>query len=109
MAELLTIDVDTVGDTVTVRTAGEIDLSTVDQFRGRLHEIVAARPVRIVVDLAGVTFMSVGALDPIEEAAHALRTDAGGELILGERSRAVERLLIHVPIDPIVQAASTRP
>lgn len=106
MADLITVDLDTTGDTITIRTAGELDLSTVTRLRDALDEAAAAKPASIILDLAQVRFMSVCALHPIEATARTVRAETGGELILGERSRAVERVLMHVPIDPSVQVTS---
>ena len=41
-----------------VSVAGEIDLSTEHVFRDALASVLAGGAVRVVVDLAGVTFMS---------------------------------------------------
>jgi anti-anti-sigma factor len=42
---------------VTVRLAGELDLSTADNFREVLARAEALEPAALVVDLRGVTFM----------------------------------------------------
>jgi anti-sigma B factor antagonist len=45
------------GDTVTVTLRGEVDVLTVEQVRAALAEAVAARPRRIEVDLADLSFI----------------------------------------------------
>jgi anti-sigma B factor antagonist len=45
------------GDTVTVALLGEVDVLNVDQVRQALAEALAARPRRIVVDLAELSFI----------------------------------------------------
>lgn len=57
----LNVDVQTEGNSTVVTLHGEVDLATVSILRDCLDEITSNSPERIVVDLAGVTFVdSIG-------------------------------------------------
>jgi anti-anti-sigma factor len=72
------------GDPPVLQVIGEIDLSTVDHFRTALDEALRGDP-RVVVDLAGVTFIdAVGAQAVLEAAA---RRNGAGPLRLQHASR----------------------
>ncbi len=63
------------GDPPVLQVDGEIDLSTADQLRTALEEALAANP-RVVVDMAGVTFIDVAGLRVVLQVA-ASRNGAG--------------------------------
>jgi hypothetical protein len=45
------------GGAVVVRTAGELDLYNADELREALGEVAARKPERLVLDLAGISFI----------------------------------------------------
>ncbi|HEX6700166.1 MAG TPA: STAS domain-containing protein [Gaiellaceae bacterium] len=55
------------GESVVVRLTGELDLSNVLLLRTALFECIERRPKRLVVDLAGVTFIDSTALGTLIE------------------------------------------
>lgn len=60
--EGVTIDVETIGGTVVLRVAGELDMLTTPEFQDALMATLAGSPPVIVVDMSGVTFMSSTAM-----------------------------------------------
>lgn len=91
-ASLSVSSVDT-GDTAGVRlaVAGEIDAHSAPGLQQRLTD-AAADDMRLVLDLAGVTFMDSSGLR-VMIAESTRRTEAGGEFVLAEVPRSVARLL----------------
>jgi anti-anti-sigma factor len=55
---------------------GEIDPSTIRQLRDAIRDAVEASPERLVIDLAGVTFMDSTALHALIDADHRCRAAA---------------------------------
>ena len=68
------------GDPPVLRVVGEVDLATVDALRTALEEAVSTDP-RVVVDMAGVTFLDVTGLRAVLQAA-ASRNGAGPLVLL---------------------------
>jgi anti-sigma B factor antagonist len=82
----LVIDVERCDRSVVVRLAGELDLSTAGDLRGRLRDLLADGCDRLVIDLARV---DVVALIGVYKRTRALRT----ELVLWRPSSAVHQVL----------------
>ena len=61
-AEHLVIDTHRDGGTEVVVVRGEVDFSTAPLLRAVLDSVVGRRPVRVEVDLAGVSFLDAYAL-----------------------------------------------
>jgi anti-sigma B factor antagonist len=59
------------GDRPVLRVEGEIDLATAAQFAAALDQALAAAP-RLLVDMAGVTFIDVSGLRVLVQAAESL-------------------------------------
>ena len=57
------------GDTVIVSLSGEVDVLTVDRVRVALSEALAARPRRVEVDLAELSFIDVRGVEELVELA----------------------------------------
>lgn len=72
-----------------LHVAGEVDTCAADGLRASLRRLAARPSGVVVVDLAGVTFMSCSALAVLAQAKRQL----GARLLLGETSRIVARLL----------------
>jgi stage II sporulation protein AA (anti-sigma F factor antagonist) len=74
-------------DRLTVRVAGEVDLDTADQLAAGLD----ACHGRVVVDLAGVTFIDSSGLGTLVRARNRLASEGGG-LFVQDPSERVRRL-----------------
>ena len=87
----LAIDVQASPDTVVMVMTGDLDLMTRPILARRLSEVLAGRPRRLVLDLAGVGFMDCGSARLLASAAPFL--PAGGRLVIRRPSLVVRRVL----------------
>jgi anti-anti-sigma factor len=85
------VDVDQDVDPVVVRVRGELDLSTAPNLVQALED-AAPLSAAIVVELGAVEFLDSSAIGALLRAGRA-RTAAGGRLLIGSRSTAVDRVL----------------
>jgi anti-anti-sigma factor len=72
------------GDPPVLQVVGEIDLSTVDHFRAAVDGALGADP-KVVIDMAGVTFIDAVGVHAILEAA--ARRNGAGPVKLQNASR----------------------
>ena len=79
------------GSALVVSVAGELDLYTAPALREALQSTVGRSPERLVVDLAGVTFIDSTALGALVEARSQLRD--GGAFALAAPGLEVRRAL----------------
>jgi anti-sigma B factor antagonist len=79
-------------DTHTIIVHGEIDLATVGAMRDELTRAQASSVRKIVIDLAGATFIDSNGVRLLYEAAKYTRTD-GNRLTLRRGSASVMRVL----------------
>jgi anti-sigma B factor antagonist len=70
--------VETIGATVVVRLAGELDLYNAEEVRTALANAASSSPARVVVDLAEVDFVDSTALGVLVEA----RAKVGGQRLV---------------------------
>ncbi len=77
-----------------VRVGGEIDMATVEELRTAFTEIVhtATPPCRVVVDLAGVAFLSAAGVRVLVQTGERVRV-AGGVFVVDALSPVVETVL----------------
>jgi anti-sigma B factor antagonist len=85
------IEVDVGPDTITVMLTGELDVTTRPVLTERLLPILATKPRRLVLDMAGTDFMDCGSARLIASARWWLPDDA--RLVVRRPSRAVRRVL----------------
>ena len=71
---------------------GELDARSLPRFCAELHEALAARPDRLVVDLRDCPFLEAAALSVLLEA-HRTTAARGGELVLSGCTPRVLRVL----------------
>ena len=71
---------------------GEIDLYTVPRLQRELASVLAAGPVRLVVDLSGVDFCDSTGVNVLL-AGHRQAREAGGDLELAAPRPAVRKIL----------------
>jgi anti-anti-sigma factor len=101
------VDVDRGVDPVVVRVRGELDLSTAPSLVQAIDE--AAPPsASVVVEMAAVEFLDSSAIGALLRAGRA-RTGAGGRLLIGSRSAAVERVLEVTGLDESSEAFELLP
>ena len=79
-------------DELVVAVRGDLDLATAPRVRAQLEDALAARPHRLVVDLADCSFVDASSLTMLLEA-HRRTARAGRELVLRGCSPRVLRLL----------------
>lgn len=79
-----------VGELITLRVVGEVDLSTIDDLHASLTGVLMRRPAHIVVDLAELTFCDVRGLTLLVEAGAAAAGQGTGYAVAAA-SRAVNR------------------
>jgi anti-sigma B factor antagonist len=89
--DLLAINVQASQDTVVMEVTGDLDLITRPIFARRLSEVLAGRPRRLVLDLAGAGFMDCGSARLLASAGQFL--PAGGRLVIRRPSPLTRRVL----------------
>jgi len=94
---------------VVVRLAGELDLYNAEQVKTALQEAAARRPERLVVDLAGVSFVDSTALAVLIDARRRLQGQAAFRLAAPghevRRALEISGLDRHLPVHASVDDA----
>jgi stage II sporulation protein AA (anti-sigma F factor antagonist) len=78
-------------DMVILSLSGELDLATSALLERELDAAEAARPMRLVVDLAGLEFIDSSGLNTLVQA-HERASENGHQLFLRQGPRPVRRL-----------------
>jgi anti-anti-sigma factor len=78
------------GDVAIVTVEGEIDMTTAGVLSGCLGRVVQKNPERLVIDLAGVSFLDSSAVHAIVRARHALPGEC--PVVLRSARRQARRL-----------------
>jgi anti-sigma B factor antagonist len=89
------------GDVYVVSVAGELDLHTAGDLGAELDDVLGRGPRRLVVDLAGVTFLDSTALGVLASAAKRARTVGARAIVVADdphttkvfRITALDRIL----------------
>jgi anti-anti-sigma factor len=86
-------------DAIRVEVCGDVDLATAAVLAATLRQATDLRPVRLEVDLSGVTFLGCAGVDALRSARRAVP-------VMGLRgpTDAVRRLLALAGLDPLVDA-----
>jgi len=87
-----------IDDDARVMLTGELDMATAPRLRTAIESLVTADPLRVVIDLAGVSFMDSSGVAALCEAQAKLEA-GGGVLVLGPRSRQVQSVLQMVGLE----------
>jgi anti-anti-sigma factor len=104
-AELVQWSVDRAGDEVAVALVGEVDLSNEAALGAALDAVVGMKPARIVIDLAGVSYLdSSGVRCLLSVAKHAAA--AGSELVVCRPVGIVLRVLQICGVDELLLRSS---
>jgi anti-sigma B factor antagonist len=97
--------VDTEGDEVTVALVGEVDMSNEAALGAALAEVVGMTPARIVIDLAGVSYLdSSGVRCLLNAAKHAAA--GGSELVVCRPAGIVLRVMKICGVDEVLLGRS---
>jgi anti-sigma B factor antagonist len=91
---------------VVVSVAGELDASTEREFRDALTSVLAPGVLRIVVDLAGVTFMASAGIGVLMGMRRVL-ADEGGSLALASPRGEVAQVLKLTGVGEVIPVAAT--
>lgn len=92
------IEEEVTGDVRILRLSGELDATDVPEVAARLDAAASAKPGRVVLNLAGVRFATVGVLESLVRAQRRARK-RGGKLVVSAPSRFVGRLARSVGLD----------
>jgi anti-anti-sigma factor len=90
-AELLQWSTARLPHQVSVVLEGEVDLSTADVLSNLLAEVLAERPSKVVVDLAGVSFLDSTGIKCLL-AAQTAAASGGCRLVVRRPTRAILRI-----------------
>jgi anti-anti-sigma factor len=90
--------------TVTMCLTGEIDMAALPELRQVLEQAWLRRPQRLVVDLAGVSYLTVSAVGPLLTARSAGERD-GVRVSLRDPQRLVRRLLTWAGLEDALEPA----
>lgn len=77
--------------TATVVISGELDIAVVSELQRALREVLNRRPERLVLDLAGVTFIDCASARVLATASRAL--PRARKAVICRPSRVVDRML----------------
>jgi len=91
--------------TTTVTVTGEVDIATASQLRDYAEEALRPAPRRLVIDMGGVSFFAAAGISVLSALADSA-AGHGTELLLGEVSPAVTRVLLAVGALPGQPAGS---
>ena len=104
-AELVQWSVHRAGDEVTVELTGEVDISNEAALSAALAEVVGMQPGRIVIDLAGVSYLdSSGVRCLLNVSKHAAA--AGSEMVVCRPVGIVLRVLEICGVDALLLRGS---
>jgi anti-anti-sigma factor len=101
----LTVSTEQHGDVTVVEVAGELDMATAPQLQNEVSQLVDAGQVRLVFDLANVSFCDSTGLSVFVRTRNRCET-AGGEVRLAAPQRAVQRIL---EVSGLVEVLNTYP
>jgi anti-sigma B factor antagonist len=101
----LTVSTELHGDVAVVEVAGELDMATAPQLQYEVSRLVDAGQIRLVFDLANVTFCDSTGLSVFVRARNRCEA-AGGEVRLAAPQRAVQRIL---EVSGLVEVLNTYP
>lgn len=99
------------GDHIVIALRGELDLSTVPALKTRLHSFLDGSVPRLILDLAGLTFMDSAGMAALVIADRRAR-QLGVGLVLAGPQQIVARVLSltaldqHFPVYPTVAEAA---
>jgi anti-anti-sigma factor len=102
-----------IGNVTVAQLSGEIDTMDTEGLGESLATIVAAKPERLVLDFAGVTYIASMGLSLLLKVAQDVRK-ARGKLVIASVTPAVKTVLdtVHlgaaIPIESTVEAALAR-
>jgi anti-anti-sigma factor len=91
----LEVTTETIGAATVVHLAGQLDTSTADDFDVRMRELLAVSGgggLRLVLDLARVTYMSSAGLRSLSLVAKTTKTNGGALALAGIAPRVQEVL-----------------
>jgi len=94
------------GDTHVVEVLGEVDLFTAPEFKERVMAPIAANVERVVVDLAGATFIDSSSLGVLIGAHRRLRGRGGRLLIACDRAAILKTFRV-TGLDGVFTVAPT--
>jgi len=103
--------VETIGQAVVVRLAGELDLYNAEEVRSALGEAIGSSPERIVIDMSEVEFVDSTALGVLIEARSKLGRDGlalAAPQLETRRTLQVSGLDRHLPVHDSVDDALAR-
>ena len=96
-----------VGDAVVVALEGSVDIYTSPELRGELKVALDAEAPKLVVDMAGVSFVDSSGLATLIEALQRMNTYAG-QMALCNLSTAVRGVFELANLDSIFQIKASR-
>jgi anti-sigma B factor antagonist len=89
---LLTVDLTTSGPVTVITVGGELDMSTVHLLTDRVDQILQQQPLRLVLDLANLTFFGADGIRALHHIHRAIANIAG-DLVLRDPSPGTVRVL----------------
>jgi anti-anti-sigma factor len=101
----LTVSTEQRGEVAVVAVAGELDMATAPQLQHEVTRLVDAGQVRLVFDLANVSFCDSTGLSVFVRARNRSES-VGGEVRLAAPQRAVQRIL---EVSGLVEVLHTYP
>ena len=107
MSTLLEIHEDWHGDVPVLRLEGEIDVSNVDEIRGRMRELVTNREFALIVDLTPTSYLDSAGINLLFAVGEEMRgRQQQLHVVLGERS-PLTRMVALTGLDKSLPTHST--
>lgn len=103
----MSISIDSVGDARrrTIVVTGELDISTLPDFRAALSEVQRQQVQRVEVDLSRTTFLDSTCIGALVSADQALRAEGGWLRVVGSQGM-VKRALDLTGVSGLLSAAA---
>lgn len=105
--QALRVTVDEGAGKAVVHVSGEVDVQSADELRGHLL-LAAGSHRRLVLDLAGVTFLDSAGLGALVSA-HRAADERGGSLVVTGARGMVREVLRASRLDTVLEVSDTTP
>ncbi|OLE22386.1 MAG: hypothetical protein AUG44_25015 [Actinobacteria bacterium 13_1_20CM_3_71_11] len=88
----LTVDITDSGPVTVIKVGGELDMSTTQLLTDRVEQVLQQRPLRLVLDLANITFFCADGIRALYRI-HSAVGGIAGDLVLRDPSPCTTRVL----------------
>jgi anti-anti-sigma factor len=103
MRDLATVELERIGPTLIARISGELDLTNADSVERALERAISNDLHRVVLDLAGLSFLDSSGLRAVLRLAGRLRTRQQTLMVAVPEQSHVRRILVLTRVDAVAR------